>query len=549
MPIAKRRVLLLYPRFPETYWGLQYSLPVIGRKSFMPPLGLLTVAALCPAERFEFRLVDLNCGPLREEDLAWADEVFLSAMMAQKRSLRELSARCRAAGKRVFLGGPHATASPEECAPLADVLVLGEAETVWGEVLADLEADSLRPRYQSEDKPDLSLTPVPRFDLVDVADYFTIPIQFSRGCPFQCEFCDIIVMFGRKPRTKSPAQIQAELSAVLATGYRGDIFFVDDNFIGNKKKTQEILEAIRAWNEAHQEPFEYTTEASVDLAQKPRLLQAMVDAKFRRVFLGIESPSAASLEETKKYQNLRASIEESVLTIASAGVNVMAGFIVGFNSDPANIYDLQIDLIRRLPVPMAMIARLEAAPGTPLYARMEAEGRLVSEREGFVPSRVGDSNIEPLGSLREVLREYRRVLTTIYAPKAFFARVFLANTVAPKPRSFLAGLRGLIAQLKIGLNYSTGLGGLWRFFASQPVAYRREAIRLFLRLLFRRPDRLGLYLGYVILGNHMHRFTFESAVPLLDEQIREADAKAAALASEQQRARRAPRRLPQLAAE
>lgn len=522
----KRRVLLLYPEFPPTYWGLQFSLPVIGRKSFMPPLGLLTVAALCPEDSYEFRLVDLNCGPLTKADLEWSEVVLISAMLAQKFSVVPAAARCREAGKIVILGGPYPTSTPEECLDYADVIVAGEAEITWPQLLADLERGTLQRRYAAgEDKPDLTQTPVPRFDLVRTSDYFTIPIQFSRGCPFQCEFCDIIVMFGRKPRTKTPEQIQRELSAIHATGYRGDVFFVDDNFIGNKKKVMEVLAGVQEWNQLHGQPYEYTTEASVDLAEKPDLLAAMVKARFRRAFLGIESPSAASLQETKKFQNLRSSIEDSVNTIAAAGINVMAGFIVGFDSDPQEIYDLQIEMISRLPIPLAMVARLQAAPGTPLWTRMERDGRLTHERqETHVPGRVGESNIIPLGPPEELLRGYQRVLESIYTPQAYFGRVWRANRTAPRPGGFWAGVQAVRAQLSISREYGTSFGRVLSFFGKLRPAFRREALRLLLRLIWRRPDRLGLYLGYVILGHHMYTFTHRVVLPHITEQLSEIEA-------------------------
>lgn len=522
----KRRVLLLYPEFPPTYWGLQFSLPVIGRKSFMPPLGLLTVAALCPEDRYEFRLVDLNCGPLRAADLDWAEVVLISAMLAQKFSVVPAAQRCREAGKLVILGGPYPTSTPDECLDYADVIVAGEAEVTWPQVLADLEAGTLKRSYAAgEEKPDLTQTPVPRYDLVRTGDYFTIPLQFSRGCPFQCEFCDIIVMFGRRPRTKSPAQIQRELSAIHATGYRGDIFFVDDNFIGNKKKVMEVLAGVQEWNREHDYPYEYTTEASVDLAEKPDLLRSMVEARFRRAFLGIESPSAASLQETKKFQNLRRSIEDSVNTVASAGINVMAGFIVGFDSDPEEIYDLQIEMISRLPIPLAMVARLQAAPGTPLWTRMERDARLTHARQDtHVPGRVGESNIVPLGPPEELLRGYQRVLETIYTPQAYFGRVWRANRTAPRPGGFWAGVRAVRAQLRISREYGTSVGKVLGFFGKLRPAFRREALRLLFRLAWRRPDRLGLYLGYVILGHHMYTFTHRVVLPHVAELLREVEA-------------------------
>ena len=254
MTNTKRNILMVYPKFPSTYWGMQYALPLMGKKGLMPPLGLITIAALTPSH-YQLRLVDLNCEPLQDQDLAWADIVCFSAMLPQKGSLFEAAERCKTAGKLVVFGGPYPTACPDECAPHTDVLVLNEGEITWNAFLSDFESGTYKSRYITEDRPDVTQTPVPRFNLLKIEDYTTIPIQFSRGCPYLCEFCDIIVLFGRRPRTKTPDQMLKELDAIYATGHRGPVFIVDDNFIGNKKEAAKFLTQLVSWNRKHGTPF------------------------------------------------------------------------------------------------------------------------------------------------------------------------------------------------------------------------------------------------------------------------------------------------------
>ncbi len=387
-----RHILLVYPKFPITFWGMQYLLPLLGKKAMMPPLGLITIAALTPPG-YEFRLVDLNCEPLAEEDLAWADMVCVSAMLPQKSSLFAVGERCRKAGKLVVFGGPLPTACPEECAPYCDVQVLNEGEVTWPLFLADLERGTYGALYTNEDKPDITHTPIPRFDLLKVDDYLMIPIQFSRGCPFQCEFCDIIVMFGRRPRTKTPEQLCAELDALERTGFRGEVFIVDDNLIGNKREVRKLLPRLKEWNEAHNMPFFYGTEASINLADDAALLHDMVAAAFRWVFIGIESPSVESLQETLKFQNTKRSLADSVLTIENAGLLVEAGFIIGFDSDSEDIFDRQIDFINEAAIAGAIVGLLVALPGTPLFRRLREAGRLKADTFDAPADHCGYTNI------------------------------------------------------------------------------------------------------------------------------------------------------------
>jgi radical SAM superfamily enzyme YgiQ (UPF0313 family) len=517
--VTHRRVLLVYPRFPKTFWGLQYALPLLGRKATMPPLGLITVAAMCPKE-WEMRLVDLNCEELTEQDLSWCDLVFVSAMITQKEGLFEIGDRAMAAGKTVVFGGPYPTAFADVCEPHCHVVVAGEAEVTLPPFLRDLEQGTLQCLYRSEEKPDVTQTPLPRFDLLHMQNYLSVPVQYSRGCPFRCEFCDIIVMFGRRPRTKTPAQVLKELDAVYATGFRGEIFIVDDNFIGNRKEVRHLLPELKRWNKAHDEPFSYGTEASVDLAGLPEVLKEMVDARFRWVFLGLESPSEESLRETKKLQNVKRSLQGCVDTILSAGLYVTGGFIIGFDSDDETIFERQRRFIAGSGIPFAMLGLLEALRGTPLHTRLAAEGRLLPEesRAGLQMSH-GSTNILTRIERRALLTGFAQLIREVYAPRALFDRAFDASARFRKPEGFFDGLRRLSTSLRDGLRYFPGLPALFRFVKDMPPALRMEPVRLFWRLLRHRPDQLGALLDYTVMGTHLYRFAHEQALPQVEQGI------------------------------
>src|SRR5262249_47543185 len=338
------KTLLVYPEFPETYWSFRHALSFEGKRSAFPPLGLLTVSAMLP-EAWERRLVDLNIQRLKPSDIEWADLVFCSAMLVQKDSLRRVVELCKAAGKRVVIGGPYITTSTEDI-PQADHIFLGEAETTLPEFVRDLERGEAKRIYQAAERPALSATPIPDFHLADLRRYSAMSVQYSRGCPFQCEFCDIIEIYGRVPRTKGNEQMLAELNSLLELGWRGMVFIVDDNFIGNKRNVKRLLPDLASWSERHGYPFSFITEASVNLAEDEELLYGMRRAGFRRVFLGIETPVEATLKEAQKGQNLRGDLLSSVRKIQGHGMEVMAGFIVGFDNDPEDIFDRQIEFIR-----------------------------------------------------------------------------------------------------------------------------------------------------------------------------------------------------------
>jgi radical SAM superfamily enzyme YgiQ (UPF0313 family) len=414
------KVLLVYPEFPETYWSFRHALKFEGKRAPFPPLGLLTVSAMLP-ESWERRLVDLNVRRLKDSDIEWADIVFCSAMIVQKESLEQVVGRCKARGKRVVVGGPYVTTSAEHL-PAADHIFVGEAEATLPQFIADLERGETKPVYQAAERPALTATPVPHFRLAELDRYSAMSIQYSRGCPFSCEFCDIIEIYGRVPRTKTNGQVLAELDALLATGWRGLVFIVDDNFIGNKKNVRKLLPALVEWSEAHGRPFSFITEASVNLAEDDALLEEMRRANFRRVFLGIETPVEESLKEAQKGQNTRRNLLESVRKIQSYGMEVMAGFIVGFDSDPEDIFDRQINFIRESAIPLAMVGLLTALPDTQLWRRLKKEGRLLKESGGNNVVTESALNFVPRMDTARLLEGYKRILSTIYSPAEYYQR-------------------------------------------------------------------------------------------------------------------------------
>ncbi|HZN06307.1 MAG TPA: radical SAM protein, partial [Pyrinomonadaceae bacterium] len=351
------KVLLVNPEFPDTYWSFRHALPFEGKRSVFPPLGLLTVSGLLP-KTYERRLVDLNVEPLKDSQIEWADMVFITGMLAQKQSLHETVERCRKRGKRIVLGGPYVTSTIEEL-PYADHIFQGEAETTLPEFFEDLENGTAKRTYKAAERPPMSITPIADFGLVNMKKYSCMSVQYSRGCPFSCEFCDIIEIYGRVPRTKSNQKILAEFDELKRLGWRGPVFIVDDNFIGNKKNVRLLLPALVEWQKKHGYPFSLLTEASVNLADDDDLLTAMKDAGFRRVFLGIETPVEESLKEAQKSQN-RGDLLNSVRKIQNHGMEVMGGFIVGFDNDPDDIFERQIKFIRESAIPMAMVGMLNA---------------------------------------------------------------------------------------------------------------------------------------------------------------------------------------------
>jgi radical SAM superfamily enzyme YgiQ (UPF0313 family) len=423
------KVLLIYPSFPDTFWSFRHSLKFIRKKAAFPPLGLLTVAAMLPG-KWSKRLVDLNVTRLTDEDLAWADYAFVSAMTVQRKSTQKTVARCKHAGLTVVAGGPLFSAEYEMFDDV-DHFVLNEAELTLPSFLADLERGSPRRVYTTGDYADVQQTPVPDWGLIRLKQYATMSIQFSRGCPFNCDFCNVTALFGHRPRIKTATQIIGELNSLYAHGWRGQVFFVDDNFIGNKNYLiRELLPALIEWQKG-KKGFLFNTEASINLADNEDLMELMVEAGFDTVFIGIETPNKDSLAECNKKQNRGRNLVESVKQIQRTGLQVQGGFIVGFDSDDPSIFQQQIDFIQTSGIVTAMVGLLQAPPGTKLYERLKKEGRIRGLLSGDNVD--GTTNIVPKMDMRQLLNGYETILQSIYRPRYYYKRIktFLREYKAP----------------------------------------------------------------------------------------------------------------------
>ncbi|MBW4563233.1 MAG: B12-binding domain-containing radical SAM protein [Mojavia pulchra JT2-VF2] len=416
-------ILLVYPRFPKSFWSFEKTLALLDRKAMLPPLGLVTVAAILPQE-WQFKLVDRNVRQITEAEWAWADLVILSAMIVQKEDLLDQIREAKERGKRVAVGGPYATALPHEVTEVGtDYLILDEGEiTLPLFVEAIARGDRTGVFRSGGEKPDVTNTPIPRFDLLEFDAYAEMSVQFSRGCPFQCEFCDIIVLYGRKPRTKSPTQLLAELDYLYELGWRRSIFMVDDNFIGNKRNVKLFLKELQPWMVAHHYPFSFATEASVDLAQDQELMDLMVACNFGAVFLGIETPDEESLTFTQKFQNTRDSLSEAVHTITRSGLRVMAGFIIGFDGEKPGAGARIVKFVEQTAIPTALFSMLQALPDTALWHRLEKEGRLRSKSANINQTTL--MNFVPTRPLADIAREYVEAFWELYEPERFLDRAY-----------------------------------------------------------------------------------------------------------------------------
>jgi radical SAM superfamily enzyme YgiQ (UPF0313 family) len=424
-----KNVLMVYPEIPVTYWSFKFSMKFINRKSLMPPLGLLTVASLLPSD-YSVKLVDMNVEPLTDSQLSWADIVFVSAMIVQKESFAAVINRCKEYGVLVAAGGPYPTSSYQKITGV-DYFVLDEGEVTVPAFIRDYEKGQARKVYRAEEKPDISFTPIPRYELIDMGRYVSMPVQYSRGCPFSCEFCDIIELFGRIPRVKTVSQFLDEMQCIYDNGHRGSLFIVDDNFIGNLREVRIMLRALADWQKKHSYPFAIFTEASINLAGDDELMDLMVEAGFNMVFVGIETPDRVSLAAINKGQNLKCDVAESVERIQKKGLEVLAGFILGFDTDNDDIFDRQIEFIQNTGIPSAMIGLLTALPGTQLARRLEKEGRLISDSEGN-NTNTFDMNFTPIMDKTKLAEGYRRVLKTIYSPRKYFERALVLISRTPK---------------------------------------------------------------------------------------------------------------------
>ncbi len=484
------KALLIYPEFPDTFWSFKHALKFIRKKAAYPPLGLLTLGAMLPGE-WDKRLIDLNVTRLTDKDLAWADCVFISAMIVQRESARRVITRCKNSGLKVIAGGPLFITEREEFEEV-DHFVLNEAELTLPPFLADLKKGEPERIYETPDFADLRETPVPMWELADLRRYASVSLQFSRGCPFNCEFCNVTTLFGHRPRIKSSEQVIAELDALHKLGWRGQVFFVDDNFIGNKKYLKErLLPQLIEWQRGKR-GLPFNTEASINLADDEPLMEMMVDAGFHTVFIGIETPNEESLAECNKIQNKNRDIVESVKRIQRTGLQVQGGFILGFDSDSSSIFSRQIDLIQKSGIVTAMVGLLQAPPGTRLYKRMKKEGRLLGHMTGDNVD--GTTNIIPKMDFNVLREGYKNIMDQIYSPKLYYQRVktFLREYKAPRfdvPLDF----QRFLAFFRSGVRL--GIIGRERF----------EFWKILSWTLFRRPRLFPLSITFAIYGYHFRK--------------------------------------------
>ena len=425
-------ILLLYPRFPQSFWSFEQALELVNRKALLPPLGLVTVAALLP-QQWEFKLVDRNIRDVAEAEWQWADIVVVSAMIVQREDFAAQIQEAKRRGKRVAVGGPYPTSLPHEAEAIgADFLILDEGEMTLPAFVEALERGETSGVFRSEEKPDVTKTPIPRYDLLEMDAYDNMSVQFSRGCPFQCEFCDIIILYGRKSRTKTPTQFLSELEQLYELGWRRSIFLVDDNFIGNKRNVKLLLNELKDWMIAHDYPFHLNTEASVDLAQDPELMELMVECNFNAVFLGIETPDTDSLSLTKKFQNVRDPLTESVQRIMRYGLRVTAGFIIGFDDEKPGAGDRIISFVEDTAIALAMFSMLQALPGTALWQRLEKEGRMLDERANINQTTL--MNFIPSRPVEEIAAEYIHAFDKLYDPQNYLSRTYRQFLLMGEPK-------------------------------------------------------------------------------------------------------------------
>jgi len=485
-------ILLVYPKNPDTFWTFKHALKFISKKANNIPLGLITVASLLP-RNWNKKLVDLNITALKDRDIEWADFVFISALSVQLPSVRSIIERCKQFSTKMVAGGPLFTEESEKF-PGIDHLVLNEAEITLPEFIQDLKNNNPKRIYQTELRADISNSPVPDYSLVNLKKYATAGIQYTRGCPFDCEFCDITALFGRKVRTKSPSQIITELDVILQSGWRGSVFFVDDNFIGHKKRLKnELLPEMIRWMKHHNYPFIFMTEASINLSDDRELMQMMVDAGFSKVFVGIETPDEISLAECNKIINHKRDLIHSVHTIQQSGIEVTAGFIVGFDNDPTNIFQRQVDFIQRSGIITAMVGLLNAPRLSKLYKRLDGEGRILNSFTG--DNTDYSMNFVPVMNREELMNGYQKIIHDIYSSKPYYRRVksFLKNYNPPFKEQSKVSFRKFMAFLKSVLY----IGILKK--------NRKYYWELIIWSLINKPKLFPLAVTYSIYGYHFRK--------------------------------------------
>jgi radical SAM superfamily enzyme YgiQ (UPF0313 family) len=486
------KILLVYPETPDTFWSFRNALKFISKKSSEPPLGLLTVAAMLP-EEWEKKLIDMNVSHLKDDHLHWADYVFISGMNVHMKPLKEIIKRCNKIDVKVVAGGPLCTTDYQEFEGV-DHFVLNEAEVTLPMFLEDLENGCPKHIYTSNEFPDISSTPMPKWNLLKMKKYANMCVQYSRGCPYNCEFCSITMLNGRRPRTKNRAQFLGELESLYQLGWRGIVFIVDDNFIGNKRKLKsDILPAMIDWSRERNYPFQFITEASINLADDNDLIHLMVNAGFNSAFIGIETPNDDSLLECGKTQNHKRDMVASVKKLQRQGINVSGGFIVGFDNDPPNIFERQIDFIQKSGIITAMVGLLNAPSGTRLFQRLKSENRLLHIMSG--DNMDGSMNFIPKMNYQKLKEGYKDIVSTIYSPKEFYnrAKIFLQEYRLPRfnpPRLSFREIQAFFKSLWI-------LGVLERG--------KRYYWKLLLFSLFKYPKKFQLAVTVSIYGFHFRR--------------------------------------------
>jgi len=486
------KILFVYPQYPDTFWSFKHALKFISKKAAFPPLGLLTVAAML-SDKWNKKLVDMNVNQLKDEDILWADYVFISAMVVQQDSARDVITRCNGLGSKVVAGGPLFTTGYKDYSGI-DHFVLGEAEVTMPLFLKDIEKGCPQPVYSSNKRPDISLTPIPLWSLIKMKHYSSMNIQYSRGCPYNCEFCDIIMLNGHKPRTKAKIQILDELEVLYQRGWRGSVFIVDDNFIGNKRKLKsEILPAIIEWRKSKKYPFDLFTEASINLADDEELMKLMTDAGFGTVFIGIETPNKESLVECAKPQNMKRDMVESVKRIQNCGMEVQGGFIVGFDSDPLSIFKSQINFIQKSGIVTAMVGLLNAPRGTRLYERLIRQNRIIKNGSGNNTD--CSLNFIPNMNYETLINGYRDILKTIYSPRQYYERIkSFMNEYKPKQK--------ITGRLKFQ-HIEALVKSMW--FLGLREKGRRHYWRLFITTLIKHPRKFPLSITLSVYGYHFRK--------------------------------------------
>ena len=487
-------ILMVYPKYPDTFWSFKHALKFVSKKASFPPLGLLTVASMLPKE-WHKKLIDLNASDLKERDVQWADYVFISAMSTQSESTNQVIEKCIKLNTKIVAGGPLFTSSSENY-DAVDHLILNEAEITLPRFLSDLEEGKAVHKYTSDEWADITTTPLPLWELVNIKDYSSMNIQYSRGCPFDCDFCDITVLYGRKPRTKTKEEVISELDALYSTGWRGPVFFVDDNFIGNKSKLKkEILPAIIQWSKKNKNPFYFNTEASINLADDEKLMELMAKASFEAVFIGVESPNDASLVECNKTQNRNRDLISSIKKIQEFGFEVQGGFIVGFDNDSPAIFDKLTKFIQESGIVTAMVGLLNAPKGTNLQKRLSAEGRMLND---FTGNNTDFSiNFIPKMNIEILMEGYKKMLNTIYSPKFYYERVmiFLKDYESKNKKIFHLNPNYIVALFKS--MFKLGVIGRERIYYW----------KLFFWTLFRKPQLFSLAILFAIYGFHFRKIS------------------------------------------